>query len=135
MRPPASCLIHALGDPTPPPNGRVVFLQTLNFGVMNSDNSDEVGDGSVADTFYTYMTSTYPETADRFLYYETESEFEDIISSSSYSQEAPSEDVIGFSAGIVFSSGSPDWSYTVRLQFEGRFPGLRIACNMMTYAV
>lgn len=93
-----------------------MFLQTLNFGVMNSDDSNVDGDGSVAYTFYDYMKSTYPETADRWLYYDTESEFEDVISSSSYSQEAPSDDVIGFSAGIVFSSGSPDWSYTVRLE-------------------
>lgn len=89
---------------------------------MNSDDWEE-GDEDIANTFNEYMSSTSPDTADRWRYYSTESDFEDEITSSSYSQEAPSDDVIGFSAGIVFSSGSPDWSYTVRLKFEGRFPG------------
>lgn len=85
--------------------------QSLFFGVMSSDD----GDGSdEAAEFYNYVTSTFPATADRWILYDTESDFEDVITASSYSQESPSDDVIGLSAGIVFSSGSPAWAYTVR---------------------
>lgn len=86
-------------------------MQSLYFGVMSSDDFD--GSDEAAE-FYDYVTSTFPATADRWILYDTESDFEDVIASSSYSQESPSDDVIGFSAGIVFSSGSPAWDYKVR---------------------
>lgn len=85
--------------------------QSFFFGVMSSDDG---GGSDEAAEFFDFVTSTFPATADRWILYDTESDFEDIITASSYSQESPSDDVIGLSAGIVFSSGSPAWAYTVR---------------------
>lgn len=88
-----------------------VSSKTLTYAVMDSDDLDG---SSQADDFLAYVEETFPETFEHWTKYGTESEFEDVIKASGYSREAPSANVIGFSAGLVFSSGSPNWEYTVR---------------------
>lgn len=63
--------------------------------------------------FLTYVTTEFPDTASHWVSYDSESEFLDIIDESDYSRD-PTDDRPAFSAGIVFTSGSPDWAYTVR---------------------
>lgn len=85
-------------------------LQTLTFAVMPSDDG---GGAAEAADFFGYVTTTFPETAHHWASYDSESEFMDIVTDKDYSQD-PTDDRPAFSAGIVFTSGSPGWAYTVR---------------------
>lgn len=88
----------------------LVILQTLHFAVMSSD--DGRGTSEAAD-FLTHVTDMFPALAHHWIGYDTESEFLDIIDDDDYSQ-SEGDGFPAFSAGIVFTSGSPDWAYTVR---------------------
>ena len=80
--------------------------------------SDE-GEGSTeAADFLTYVTGTFPNLAEHWIGYDTESAFLDIINNEDYSLNE-FDDLPAFSAGVVFTSGSPDWAYTVRRFREG----------------
>lgn len=89
-----------------------VLLQTLSYAVMPEDD----GSGSTqANDFYNYLAATFPGSIDKWIAYASESEFEDVIGEGDYSRESVEDraDAIGFAAGVVFSSGTPDWQYTV----------------------
>lgn len=90
------------------------MLQTLFFAVMGEDGS--TGGSAQATDFIAYVTTQYPDTSARWLFYETESEFDDVISGGDYSRNMDNNDPPGFIAGIVFSAGSPDWEYMVRIE-------------------
>lgn len=66
-----------------------------------------------SDAFLAYVTTAFPNTAAHWVGYESESDFVDVMSQDDYSRD-PTDDRPAFSAGIVFTSGSPDWEYTVR---------------------
>ena len=83
---------------------------------MPSDDGSGVAEAA---EFFDYVTTTFPETAHLWISYDSESEFVDIITDEEYSRD-PTDDRPAFSAGIVFSSGSPEWAYTVREQMEKR---------------
>ena len=65
-----------------------------------------------ATAFYEYVTETFPDTANHWEYYDTESEFTDIIGEDDYSRD-PTDDRPAFSMGIVFTAGSLEWAYKV----------------------
>ncbi|CAM9216529.1 unnamed protein product, partial [Ectocarpus fasciculatus] len=91
-------------------SNRATLKQTLAFAVMPAD------DGAAADeagNFFDYVTTAFPETASHWVSYDSESEFLDVIGESGYSQD-PADDRPAFAAGIVFTSGTPDWGYTIR---------------------
>lgn len=73
---------------------------------------DDGGATEAAD-FLTHVQTTFPDTATHWVAFDSESDFLDIIRESDYSRD-PTDDRPAFSAGIVFTSGSPDWAYTVR---------------------
>ena len=81
---------------------------------MGSDEGDGLEE---ATEFFEYVTTTFPNTSKHWVMYDTESEFTDIIGESDYSRD-PTDDRPAFSAGVVFTAGSPDWAYTVS---EGRY--------------
>lgn len=87
-----------------------VVVQHLLLAVMGSDDG---GGSTEAADFLTYVTDTFPNLADHWIGYETESAFLDIINDEDYSLNEFT-DLPAFSAGVVFTSGSPDWAYTVR---------------------
>ena len=90
-------------------------LQRLLLAVMASDE----GEGSTeAADFLTYVTGTFPNLAEHWIGYDTESAFLDIINNEDYSLNE-FDDLPAFSAGGVFTSGSPDWAYAVRRFREG----------------
>ena len=73
-----------------------------NDGAAASESAD----------FFTYVTTTFPDTQSHWAEYDSESAFIDVIDDSGYSRD-PTDNRPAFSAGIVFTSGSPDWAYTV----------------------
>lgn len=75
---------------------------------MPSDSSNGVDE---ANAFFTHIQETYPETAGHWQALESEAEFMDIVTGDDYASAGADA---GFSFGIVFSSGSPDWEYKVR---------------------
>ena len=74
--------------------------------------SDEGGGLDEATAFFDYVTTDFSMTSSLWVMYDTESEFTDIIGESDYSRD-PTDERPAFSAGIVFTAGSPDWAYTV----------------------
>lgn len=79
---------------------------------MAEDGSDAT---SQADSFYEWVITEHPDTANHWIKYDSESEFTDIIGAGGYSRDLQDNEPPGFSAGIVFGSGSPSWEYTVRI--------------------
>lgn len=77
---------------------------------MGSDDGEGLDQ---AQDFYSYVRTTFPKTAGHWEQYTTESEFVDIIQEGDYSRD-PMDDRPAFSAGIIFTAGSPNWAYTVR---------------------
>lgn len=73
---------------------------------MPKDSSNGVQE---ANAFLEHVQSTYPETADHWQALESEGDFVDIIKDEDYA----SDRAAGFSFGIVFSSGSPEFEYKV----------------------
>lgn len=71
----------------------------------DSDNGVEE-----ANTFLDHVRTTYPETADHWQVLNSEEEFLDILDDEDY---ASSRGGAGFSFGVVFSSGSPEFEYKV----------------------
>lgn len=67
-----------------------------------------------AEAFLQYVQDTFPDTASHWIGYDTESGFVDIMAQEGYSRD-PTDDRPAFTAGIVFTSGSPAWQYTVRV--------------------
>lgn len=86
-----------------------LLLQSLTFAVMPADDGVAATESS---DFFTYVTTEFPDTATHWIDYDSQSEFLDIIGESDYSRD-PTVDRPAFSAAIVFTSGSPDWAYTV----------------------
>lgn len=78
---------------------------------MPSDDGDAI---TVAQDFFDYVEAEFPDTASHWEFYDTESEFLDIVDASDYSRD-PTDERPAFVAGVVFTSGSPDWEYTVRV--------------------
>ena len=76
---------------------------------MPSNDEDGVTE---AKAFYKNVTETFPDTAIHWEYYESESDFTDVIGEDDYSRD-PTDDRDAFSMGIVFTSGSPNWAYKV----------------------
>lgn len=77
------------------------------FAVMSAD------DGAAAtesDNFMAHVTTAFPGTAHHWISYASESDFLDVVGDSDYSK---SDELPAFAAGVVFTSGSPDWAYTV----------------------
>lgn len=70
------------------------------------------GGATEAADFLAYVTTAFPDTAAHWVGYDAESDFDDVMSQKGYSRD-PTDDRPAFSAGIVFTSGSPDWEYTV----------------------
>lgn len=77
---------------------------------------DSSGEVETAD-FLSFVAAEYPDTGDRWERFDSEEDFVDFIRDENYSQ-AIGEDYAtpGYSAAIVFSSGGPNWEYTVRLR-------------------
>lgn len=75
------------------------------LAVMPSDGSNGVDE---ANAFLTHVQTTYPGTADHWQALHSEGVFMDIVSAVDYASAGADA---GFSFGIVFSSGSPDWEY------------------------
>lgn len=121
----SSCLFHCVRYHD---TGR--GSQTLTFAVMPSDDG---GGAAEAADFFDYVTTTFPETAHHWASYDSESEFMDIVTDKDYSQD-PTDDRPAFSAGIVFTSGSPAWAYTVREDRDGLIGG-RGAINCEAVAI
>lgn len=71
-----------------------------------------------ADDFLAYVTTAFPDTASHWVGYDSESEFVDIMTQEGYSRD-PTDDRPAFAAGIVFTSGSPAWEYTVSVDNTG----------------
>eukprot|EP00903_Cladosiphon_okamuranus_P008962 g8576.t1 len=86
------------------------FCESLTFAVMPADDGAAAAEST---DFFSYVTTEFPDTASHWVAYDSESEFLDIIRESDYSRD-PTDDRPAFSAGIVFTSGSPDWAYTIR---------------------
>lgn len=74
--------------------------------------ADDGGGSTEATDFFTYVTEAFPNLAAHWVAYDTESDFLDIVDDEDYSRENFDE-LTPFSAGLVFTSGSPDWAYTV----------------------
>lgn len=74
--------------------------------------ADDGSGAAESDNFLAYVTTEFPDTAPHWVGYDSESDFLDIIGESDYGRD-PTDDRPAFSAGIVFTSGSPDWAYTV----------------------
>ena len=91
---------------------------------MGSDEGDGLEE---ATEFFDYVTTTFPNTSSHWVMYDTESEFTDIIEESDYSRD-PTDDRPAFSAGIVFTAGSPDWAYTVSKERSERNDCLSWLC-------
>lgn len=89
----------------------VSFKQALTFAVMPSEDGAAATE---AKDFLEYVQDTFPNTASNWVGYDTESEFVDIMAQEDYSRD-PMDDRPAFTAGIVFTSGSPAWEYTVRV--------------------
>lgn len=87
-----------------------LLLQSLTFAVMPADDGAAAAEAS---DFLAYVTTEFPDTESHWEEYGSESEFIDIIGESDYSRD-PNDNRPAFVAGIVFTSGSPDWAYTVR---------------------
>ncbi|CAN0348380.1 unnamed protein product [Pylaiella littoralis] len=79
--------------------------EALVLAVMPSDGSNGVDE---ANAFLTHVQTTYPGTADHWQALHSEGVFMDIVSAVDYASAGADA---GFSFGIVFSSGSPDWEY------------------------
>ena len=62
--------------------------------------------------FVAHVKATFPSTQNHWVEYDSESAMLDIIDDSDYSRD-PTDNRPAFAAGIVFTSGSPDWAYTV----------------------
>ena len=75
--------------------------------------SDDGGGSTEAAEFFAYVTETYPNLASHWVAYDKESDFLDIVNNDDYSRK-DFDELPGFSAGLVFTSGSPEWAYTVR---------------------
>lgn len=92
------------------PSPRALPLQPLTFAVMPSNDGAAASESAA---FFTHVTTAFPDTAeDHWAQYDSESAFIDIIDDSDYSRD-PTDDRPAFAAGIVFTSGSPNWAYTV----------------------
>lgn len=74
--------------------------------------ADDGGGSTEATDFLTFVTEAFPKLAAHWVAYDTESDFLDIVNDEDYSRENFDE-LTPFSAGLVFTSGSPDWAYTV----------------------
>lgn len=83
---------------------------------MPKDSSNGVDE---ANAFLAHVQDTYPETADHWQALDSEEEFMSIVTSEGYASNGADA---GFSFGIVFSSGSPDWEYKVRGHEVGEEP-------------
>lgn len=92
----------------------MLLLQSLTFAVMPRHNGVAA---AVSAAFLAYVTAEFPDTADHWVGYGAESDFVDVVSQEGYSRD-PTDDRPAFSAGIVFISGSPDWEYTVGVEFR-----------------
>ncbi len=97
----------ALRPPAAPPP--TPLLQSLTFAVMPSNDGAATSESA---EFFTHVTSTFPDTESRWVEYGSESAFIDIIDDSDYSRD-PTDNRPAFAAAVVFTSGSPDWAYTV----------------------
>lgn len=92
---------------------RTLNEQSLRLAVMPADDNNG---GDQATDFLEFVTTAYPETADRWEIFDTEKDFIEHISDDNYSQAIGQDYMMPvFSTAIVFSSGGPDWEYTVRL--------------------
>lgn len=76
---------------------------------MPADGGAAAGE---SEAFLKYVNATFPATADHWVGYGSESEFLDIVGDPDYNRD-PSDTLPAFAAGVVFTSGSPDWEYTV----------------------
>lgn len=85
-------------------------LQLQTFAVMPADGGAAATE---SDDFMAHVTTAFPGTADHWVSYASESEFLDVVGDSDYSM---SDELPAFSAGVVFTSGSPDWAYTVGVE-------------------
>ena len=77
------------------------------IAVMPRDSSNGADE---ANAFLAHVQATYPDTADHWQALDSEEEFEDIVTDEDYMSDGAAP---GFSFGIVFSAGSPDWEYKV----------------------
>lgn len=94
------------------------------FAVMPSDSGSDGTPAAFAEAFLDYVNTTFPDTASRWLGYASESDFVNIISQDTFSRD-PTDDLPAFAAGIVFTSGTPNWEYTVS------FPATRITWPLL----
>ncbi len=74
---------------------------------MPRDSSNGVDE---ANDFLAHVRATYPDTAGHWQALDSEEDFTAIVTSDDY---ASADAGPGFSFGIVFSSGSPEWEYKV----------------------
>lgn len=82
--------------------------QALVLAVMPRDSSNGVEE---ANAFLEHVQTTYPETAAHWQALDSEGDFMEMVNDEDY---ASAEAGPGFSFGIVFSSGSPDFEYKVQ---------------------
>ena len=73
---------------------------------MPRDSSNGVDE---ANAFLTHVQTAYPDTAHHWQALDSEGDFMDIVTDDNYASDGADA---GYSFGIVFSSGSPDWEYT-----------------------
>lgn len=84
----------------------ILSAKALVLAVMPRDSSNGIDE---ANAFLEHVQTTYPQTADHWQALGSEGEFEDIMNAEEYG----SDGAAGFSFGIVFASGSPDFEYKV----------------------
>ena len=94
-------------------------LQSLTFAVMPADGGAAAGE---SEAFLAYVNATFPATADHWVGYGSESELLDVVGDPDYNKDT-SDTLPAFAAGVVFTSGSPDWEYTVGARTECGFRG------------
>lgn len=92
----------------------VSSAKALVLAVMPRDSSNGVAE---ANAFLDHVQTTYPETADHWQALDSEHDFVDMMNGEDYA----SDTTAGFSFGIVFSSGSPDFEYKA-----GTVPGTAV---------
>jgi len=83
------------------------------LAIAPSDDSEELQ--SVVANFEDFILENYPRLADFVEVFESEEDINQYVSQAGYSQDTAITPKIG--SGVVFHSASPDWDYSVRLNF------------------
>lgn len=109
--------------------------KALVLAVMPEDDVKGVEEAAA---FLSYVRTAFPETASHWQAVDSERVFVETIEASDDGNGSSVDVLHDFSAGIVFSSGDPDWKYKVRMLDGGTrsAPGGFVHRNDVTpYAV